>query len=210
MTTDTNALTLDMLKFAGLLRLISQPQLAQNYESLAVELRSEPSDEAVEDARHWVRTTLRGGAGGLGDQYVLKKDGSLDDVLDQEYQGLLQKLSGFAYGGEAPASPLLKQMGSSMSANGDTYFRQVEAPVRKGLFMRGRAMFEVMTAPGVTRLVTGGELGKALGYGPQRSRRDLQECQAAADRLFRAGRSDDWVHYSSAQVVSGESLRGLA
>ena len=67
--------------------------------------------------------------------------------------------------------------------------------------MRGHAMFEVMTAPGMTRLATLGELGEALGYGHQGSRRDLPECQAGADRLFRAGRSDDWVPYSSAQVV---------
>lgn len=100
-------------------------------------------------------------------------------------------------------------MGDPTFTNEHTYFRQVEAPVRKGLFMRGLAMFEVMTAPGVTRLVTAGELSEALGYGPQRSRRDLQECQAASDRLFRERRSDEWVHYSSAQVVPGESLRGL-
>lgn len=100
-------------------------------------------------------------------------------------------------------------MGNPKFASGDAYFRRVEAPGRKGLFMRGRAMFEVMTAPGVTRLVTAGALGEALGYGPQRSRKDFQECQSVADRLFREGRRDAWVHYSSAQVVPGESLRGL-
>lgn len=35
MTTDVNALTGDMLRFATLLRLIRQPQLAQNYEALS-------------------------------------------------------------------------------------------------------------------------------------------------------------------------------
>lgn len=209
MVNDANALTLDMLKFAGLLRLIRQPQLAQNYESLAVELRSDPSDEAVEDARDWVRAALRGGAGGLGDQYVQKKDGSRDDVLDQKYQEPLQRLTDFANGGEAPVSPLLKQMGSSMFANGYAYFRQVEAPVRKGLFMRGHTMYEVMTEPGVTRLVGWKQLGEALGQGHQDSRRDMQECQTAAHRLFSGGRSHDWIHYSSAQVVSGEVLQGL-
>lgn len=94
-------------------------------------------------------------------------------------------------------------------ANADTYFRQIEAPVRKGLFMRGRFMFEVMTAPGVTRLVTLGELGETLGYGLQRSRKDFQECQFTAARLFREGRSDAWVHYSRAQVVPDGSLRDL-
>lgn len=95
-------------------------------------------------------------------------------------------------------------------AHGYTYFRQIEAPVRKGLFMSGRTMYEVMTAPGVTRLVTAGELGQALGYGPQRSRKDFQECQATAARLLREGQVNAWVHYSSAQVVPDESLRDLA
>lgn len=100
-------------------------------------------------------------------------------------------------------------MESLMFGNEDAYFRQIEAPVRKGLFMRGCFMFEVMTAPGVTRLVTLGELGETLGYGPQRSRKDFQECQFTAARLFREGRSDAWVHYSSAQVVLNESLRDI-
>lgn len=211
MTTDVNALTFDMLKFAMLLRVIRQPELAKNYESTALELRwSDPSDQSVEDVRAWVRLTLRGGAGGLGDMYVHQKDGSVDDQLNDEYWELLGKMTDFARGGDAPESDLIRQMGNDMFAHGYTYFRQVEAPVRKGLFMRGRAMFEVMTAPGVTRLVDLGELGEALGYGPQCSRRDLHECQFTADRLFRVGRSDAWVHYSSAQVIPGESLRGLS
>jgi hypothetical protein len=210
MTTDVNALTLDMLKFAGLLRLIWQPQLAQNYESLAMELRSDPSEQGVEETREWVRTTLKGGSGSLGDRYVQKKDGSPDVVLNREYRDLLQKLTDFAIGGDAPVSPLLKQMGNSMFANGYAYFRQVEAPVRKGLRMRGNAMYEVMAEPGATRFVALSQLGEAVGYGPHNSRKDFQECKAAAHRLFMEGRSDDWVHYSSAQVVPGDSLQGLA
>lgn len=207
MTTDVDALASDMLRFASLLRLIRQPQLAQNYEALAVGLQSDPSDGSVEDARAWVRATLRGGAGGLFDRYVQKEDGARDEVQDQEYQHMLQKLADFAHAGE-PLSPSQDRR-DSLFSHGNTCFRQVQAPVRKGLFMRGRAMFEVMTAPGVTRLVTAGELPEAVGYGPQRSRRDFQECQAAADRLFRERQSEEWVHYSSAQVVPGELLRGL-
>jgi hypothetical protein len=211
MTTDLNALTLDMLKFAMLLRAIRQPELARNYESTALELRwSDPSDQNVEDVRAWVRLTLRGGTGGLGDMYVQKKDGTVDAALNQEYWNLLKRMTDFASGGDARESDLIRQTGNDMFAHGYTYFRQVEAPVRKGMFMRGRAMFEVMTAPGVTRLVALGELGEALGYGPQCSRRDFQECQFTADRLFREGRSDAWVHYSSAQVVPDESLQGLS
>jgi hypothetical protein len=65
MNTDVNSLTLDMLQFGGLLRVPRQPELAKNYETLALELRFDPSELAVEDAREWVRTTLRGGSGGL-------------------------------------------------------------------------------------------------------------------------------------------------
>lgn len=208
MTTDINALTIDMLWFALLLRVIDLPNLAQNYESRALELRwSDPSGQDVEDTREWVRLTLKGGAGGLGDMYVHRRDGSVDDELDQEYWELLQKMTDFAHGGEAPQSDLLKQMGNRMFAYGYTYVRQIEAPVGTWPFIRGRTTYEVMTAPGVTTIVDANILGGAVGYDPRGSRRDMQECQMAARRLFMEGRGDEWVHYSSAQVVPGEMLR---
>jgi hypothetical protein len=98
MKTDVNSLTLDLLQFGSLLRVLRQPELAKNYETLALELRSDPSEQAVEDAREWVRTTLRGGSGGLSDIYVQKKDGSLDVVLNGLYEGLLNELTAFANG----------------------------------------------------------------------------------------------------------------
>jgi len=98
MNTDVNSLTLDMLQFGSLLRVLRQAELAKNYETLALELRSDPSAHAVEDAREWVRRTLRGGSGGLGDIYVQKKDGSLDVVLNGLYEGLLNELTAFANG----------------------------------------------------------------------------------------------------------------
>lgn len=208
MTTDIDALTLDMLQFSLLLKMINRPELAQNYERRALELRwSDTSEQDVENAREWVRLTLKGGAGGLGDMHVHKKDGSVDDDLDQECQHLLQKLTVFADGGAEPASDLLRQIGNDMFAHDYKYFRQVEAPLRKGLFSRGRAMYEVMTAPGVTRLVTLNDLGEAVGYSSQNSNKDFQECKMAAHRLYKEGRIDHWVHYSSAQVIPGESLR---
>jgi hypothetical protein len=97
MNTDVNSLTLDMLQFGSLLRVLRQPELAKKYETLALELRSDPSEQAVEDAREWVRTTLRGGSGGLSDIYVQKKDGSLH-VLNGLYEGLLNELTAFANG----------------------------------------------------------------------------------------------------------------
>ncbi|MBP1137854.1 hypothetical protein JOE31_004086 [Arthrobacter sp. PvP023] len=207
MTTDVNALALDMLTFSGLLRIIGQPQLAENYEARAKYLLSHPAAEDVEETRAWVRLTLQGGAGGLGDMYVQKTDGAVDRVLTQQYMELLQKMADFANGGPEPLSPLIQQMGNTMFAHGYTYLRLVETPAGKWPFRRGRAMYEVMTAPGVTRLVDQNTLGGAVGYDPRGSRRDMQECQMTARRLFDEGRTDDWVHFSSAQVIPGETLR---
>jgi len=98
MEIDTNTVTLDMLRFASLLRLIEQPEIAKNYEDLAGNLRTDSSAPAVSRAREWVSLTLRGTSGGLADQYVYKKDGSVDDALTAEYEELLQKLTDFANG----------------------------------------------------------------------------------------------------------------
>jgi hypothetical protein len=206
MTTDVNSLALDMLTFSGLLRIIRQPQLAENYEARAKYLLSNSAAEDVEETRAWVRLTLQGGAGGLGDRYVQKTDGAVDEVLNQQYQGLLQKMTDFALGADEPLS-LLQQMGNTMFAHGYTYLRLVEVSTGKWPFRRGHTMYEVMTAPGVTRLVDQNTLGGAVGYDPRGSRRDMQECQMTARRLFDEGRTDDWVHFSSSQVFPGETLR---
>lgn len=210
MKSDVNALALDMLTFSGLLRIIRQPQLAENYEARAKYLLSNPAADDVEVIRAWVRLTLVGGAGGLGDRYVQKTDGSVDKVLTQQYMELLQKMTDFANGGDEPLSSLLQQMGNTMFARGYTYLRLVETPTGRWPFRRGRTMYEVMTAPGVTRLVEPKLLGGAVGYDPRGSRRDMQECQMAAHRLFEEGRTDDWVHFSSAGVVPGDTLRRAA
>ncbi|PNI08360.1 hypothetical protein CXX84_10520 [Arthrobacter sp. AFG7.2] len=203
MTTSVNALALDMLTFSGLLRIIRQPQLAENYEARAKYLLANPAAKDVEETRAWVRLTLQGGAGGLGDMYVQKADGSVDEVLTRQYMELLQKMTDFANGGDEPSS-LLQQMGSAMFAHGYTYVRLVEVvPTGKWPFRRGRTMYEVMTAPGVTRLVDSTLLGGAVGYDPRGSRRDMQECQMTARRMFDEGRTDDWVHFSSSQVIPG-------
>lgn len=114
MTTDVNSLALDMLTFSGLLRIIRQPQSAENYEARAKYLLSNPAAEDVEETRAWVRLTLQGGAGGLGDRYVQKTDGAVDEVLNQQYQELLQKMTDFALGADESLS-LLQQWGTPCS-----------------------------------------------------------------------------------------------
>lgn len=203
MKTDTEVLAADMMRFASLLRHMNQPVVALKFEAMARALQSEPSEEAVEEVRLWLRSPMKGGSGSLGDMYV-QKDGVVDEVLNAEYEELLQKFTDFVN-----AEPESKESAAgAMFANGSTYFRLIETPVRKGLFSRkGTFTYEVATAPGETRLVTLDQLGQAVGYGPQDSRKDWQECQMVADRLFREGRRHDWVHYSSSYFVPDETLR---
>jgi len=97
MGTDIDTLTLDMLRFASLLRIMELAKLAQNYEDLAVKLRADSSTKAVDEAREWVFGSFGQGSGSLSDRYVYK-NGSVDDVLNAEYEELLQKLTDFANG----------------------------------------------------------------------------------------------------------------
>jgi hypothetical protein len=89
---------------------------------------------------------------------------------------------------------------------GNSYLRLVGVPVRKGLFVRGDHIYEVMTTPGSSRVVPAQQLAEAIGLDPHGPWNDLQECQRTADRLFREGRNEDWVEYSTAVVVPGEAL----
>lgn len=98
MNTDVTALTIDMLRFSELLEIMRIPTLARNYATMARTLQVEPSDEAVEEVREWVRLTHKGGSGGLGDLYVQNENGSVDEFLNPEYEELLQKLTDFANG----------------------------------------------------------------------------------------------------------------
>ncbi|XAS63251.1 hypothetical protein VUN84_13210 [Micrococcaceae bacterium Sec5.8] len=96
--TDIDALMLDMRRFAGLLRLIKQAKIAQNYEDLALQLQSDSSARTVDNARKCFSMTFMGTSGGLTDQYVYAEDGSVDDALSGEYEELLKKLTDFANG----------------------------------------------------------------------------------------------------------------
>jgi hypothetical protein len=203
MKTDTEVLAADMMRFASLLRHMNLSVVALKYESLARALQSEPSEESVEEVRLWLRSSMKGGSGSLSDRYV-QKDGAVDEVLNAEYEELLQKFTDFV--NAEPESN--ESAAAAMFANGGTYFRLIETPVRNRWFsLKGTFTYEVATAPGVTRLVTLDQLDQAVGYGPQDSRKDWQECRMVADRLFREGRRDHWVHYSSSYVVPDDALR---
>ncbi len=203
MKTDTEVLASDMMRFASLLRHLNQSVIAIKCEFLARALQNEPSEEAVEEVRLWLRASMKGGGGSLSDLYV-QKAGAVEEVLNAEYEELLQKFTDFV--NAEPESN--ESAAAAMFANGSTYFRLIENPVRKGWFsFKGTFTYEVATAPGVTRLVTLDQLGDAVGYGPQSFRKDWQECKLVADRLFREGRRDDWVQYSSSYVFPDETLR---
>ncbi|WP_314195128.1 hypothetical protein [uncultured Arthrobacter sp.] len=98
LATDMEAVTLDMLTFGTLLRLVRLPELAREYESLAMELRTDGSAQAVEKARKWVLSTLQSGPGRLDDRYIQKLDGSVDRSLSDWYDALRDRLGGFAGG----------------------------------------------------------------------------------------------------------------
>ncbi|MBP3042942.1 hypothetical protein KKR91_07985 [Arthrobacter jiangjiafuii] len=93
-----------------------------------------------------------------------------------------------------------------MFIKNNSYLRLVRVPERHGIFVRGDNVYEVMTSPGVVKTVPAKQLGEALGLAPREPRNDLQECRRTAQRLFREGKHEDWVEYSTAIVVPGESL----
>jgi hypothetical protein len=98
LATNLQAVTLDMLAFGSLLRVLNQPTLAQRYEEMALDLRADPTEADVEAAREWVGPTLRGGAGSLNDSYV-QHHGKVDEYLDQWFQALMLRLGEFSRGG---------------------------------------------------------------------------------------------------------------
>ena len=67
-------------------------------------------------------------------------------------------------------------------------------------------MYEVMTSPGVVETVPAKRLDKALGLDPKGAQNDLQECQRIADRLYKEGKHEDWVEYSTGFVIPSSEL----
>ena len=110
------ALSFDMFRFASLLRLVGLSELAQGYDDEAMKLRGEPSPHGVEKARGYVASTFRySGWGSITDRYVGGRgaDGSVDEVLNDEYEELARKLGEFGggglYGGAPGPEPLAGQ-----------------------------------------------------------------------------------------------------
>ncbi|WP_394247744.1 hypothetical protein [Arthrobacter pityocampae] len=84
-----------MSRFACILRVMGLADLAQEYEELAGKLRKDQSPETVGEARAWVASSFGRGSGSLSDRYVYR-NGVVDEVLNAEYETLLQELTDFA------------------------------------------------------------------------------------------------------------------
>lgn len=93
-----------------------------------------------------------------------------------------------------------------MFIKGNAYLRVVRVPKRWGLLVWGNNVYNVMTSPGVVKTVPAKRLDEALGLDPGAAQNDVQECRRTAQRLFREGRHEDWVEYSTTIVVPGDSL----
>ncbi|MDK1327575.1 hypothetical protein [Arthrobacter sp. zg-Y1143] len=89
------SLTDDMSRFASILRVMGLGPLAQKYEALAWQLRTDTSPGMVAEAREWVSGSFGRGVGSLSDRYVCR-DGAFDEELNAEYETLLQILTDFA------------------------------------------------------------------------------------------------------------------
>ena len=93
-----------------------------------------------------------------------------------------------------------------MFIKGNAYLRLVRVPKRRGLLVWGNHVYDVMTSPGVVTTVPAKRLNDALGLDPSGPQNDVQHCRRTATRLYREGRHQDWVEYSTTIVVPGDSL----
>lgn len=99
LATNLHAVTLDMLAFASILRVMRRPTLAQRYEAMALELRADPTEADVEAAREWVEQSLQGGTGSINDVYV-QHHGKVDEYLEQWFRAIMLRLGEFSRGGK--------------------------------------------------------------------------------------------------------------
>lgn len=100
LATNLEAVTLDMLAFSTLLRVYGRAGAGQRYQDMAMELRTEATEESVEAARAEVAESLRGGAGSLNDVVIHKLDATPDAYLSEWCDALRGRLWAFSIGGK--------------------------------------------------------------------------------------------------------------
>lgn len=81
-------------------------------------------------------------------------------------------------------------------------------PRRRFLVFVTDPEYLVKSASGSLRQVRLRDLPAALGVAPEDSRRDWQECEMVATRLFRDSELDKWVEYPTGFVFSDSELQG--
>ena len=79
-------------------------------------------------------------------------------------------------------------------------------PRRRCLVFVADPEYFVKTLAGSLRRVRLRDLPVALGVAPQDSRRDWQECEMLATRLFLDSESDKWVEYPTGLVINDSEL----
>ena len=79
-------------------------------------------------------------------------------------------------------------------------------PRRKFLVFVAEPEYLVKTPSRSLRRVRLRDLPVALGVAPEDSRRDWQECEMLATRLFRGSESDKWVEYPTGLVINDSEL----
>jgi hypothetical protein len=95
-----------------------------------------------------------------------------------------------------------------MSRSDYLYFRMASMPRRKFLVFVADPEYLVRMPTGSLKRVRLRDLPVALGVAPEGSRRDWQECEMVATRLFRDRESDKWVEYPTGLVINDSELQG--
>ncbi len=94
-----------------------------------------------------------------------------------------------------------------MTENESSYFRMASTPRRRFLVLVADPEYLVKSASGGLSRVRLRDLPAALGVAPEDSRRDWQECEMVAARLFRDGELEKWVEYPTGFVISDSELQ---
>jgi hypothetical protein len=101
----------------------------------------------------------------------------------------------------------LKNLGGfSISKSDRSYFRMASMPRRRFLVFVTDPEYLVKSASGGVSRMGLRELRAALDVAPGDSRRDWQECEMVAARLFRDGELEKWVEYPTGFIISDSEL----